>query len=281
MTRDLETTNIEAKMGRHSPCSRLVTVLALSVSLAGCGTWQKFTSAIDDVFTGGTDESVVAAAPVDAVTVEPLEDLAVTDEEDSTDQPGAAYLEGKEHFGAGRLGLALTSFRTALRGYPDSVKTLNGLGATYDQLGRYDLAQRYYERALRAAPESGVTLNNLGYSYILRAGKYGDQRYYAMARTYLERASTLGNAHPAVVANLESIQSATRITQLPLSTPKPTNARIALASADPYSAWVERRSERVSYLVTRPARATVEEAKRLRLLPAVAVYSSQRGRPGS
>ena len=74
------------------------------------------------------------------------------------------YERGKEHFQAGLLGLALQSFRKALANSPDSVATLNAVGATYDRLGRFDLAGNYFQRALSFEPKSAQTLNNIGFS---------------------------------------------------------------------------------------------------------------------
>lgn len=108
------------------------------------------------------------------------------------------YERGKEHFQAGLLGLALQSFRKALANSPDSVATLNAVGATYDRLGRYDLAGNYFQRALSIEPKSAQTLNNIGFSYMLQ-GKLDD------AAEYLKRAFAHDQGDEAITANLAAL----------------------------------------------------------------------------
>lgn len=52
----------------------------------------------------------------------------------------------------GNVGLALESYRRALRDDPASVDALIGIGACYDHMGRFDLSRRAYEQALAIAP---------------------------------------------------------------------------------------------------------------------------------
>ena len=108
------------------------------------------------------------------------------------------YERGKEHFQAGLLGLALQSFRKALANSPDSVATLNAVGATYDRLGRFDLAGNYFQRALSIEPKSAQTLNNIGFSYMLQ-GKLDD------AAEYLKRAYARNQGDEVVTANLATL----------------------------------------------------------------------------
>src|SRR5882724_5774720 len=56
---------------------------------------------------------------------------------------------GKANFAAGRYGVALGQFEQVLAEQPESVRALNAIAATYDQLRNFDLAQQYYDRALR------------------------------------------------------------------------------------------------------------------------------------
>lgn len=102
---------------------------------------------------------------------------------------------GKEHFTAGRYGLALTEFRSAVANSPMSIEALNALAATYDQIQRFDLADQFYQRALIQAPESSQTLNNVGYSYMLR-GKFD------VASAYLREAKRVDAMNATVTANL-------------------------------------------------------------------------------
>lgn len=102
---------------------------------------------------------------------------------------------GKEHFAAGRYGLALTEFRSAVANSPMSIEALNALAATYDQIQRFDLADQFYQRALVHAPDSSQTLNNVGYSYMLR-GKFD------VASAYLREAQRIDALNATVTANL-------------------------------------------------------------------------------
>ncbi len=108
------------------------------------------------------------------------------------------YERGKEHFQAGLLGLALQSFRKDLANSPDSVATLNAVGATYDRLGRFDLAGNYFQRALSIEPKSAQTLNNIGFSYMLQ-GRLDD------AAEYLKRAYARNQGDEVITANLGAL----------------------------------------------------------------------------
>ena len=66
--------------------------------------------------------------------------LGETGGEELFDQ--TAYQRGKHHFNAGRFGLAVSHFQSAVRREPSSIEALNGLAASYDRLGRYDLQTR-------------------------------------------------------------------------------------------------------------------------------------------
>src|SRR5689334_13842809 len=65
-----------------------------------------------------------------------------------TQQPQDPYEAGRGYFEQRQYGLALEAFRNSLRQNPDSVRNLNGVAATYDQMLRFDLADRYYKRAV-------------------------------------------------------------------------------------------------------------------------------------
>ena len=112
----------------------------------------------------------------------------------------SAMARGKAHFGDGQYALSLGAFEQALRDQPDSVRALNALAATYDQLRRFDLADQYYLRAFRQAPESGDVLNNIGYSHLMRGDLLGAERYLA-------RAAPLSPKSTVVEANLQLVRS--------------------------------------------------------------------------
>ena len=103
------------------------------------------------------------------------------------------------HFRAGRYGLAVERFQTALAKNPASIRALNGLGACFDQLGRFELAQAYYYRALDLEGDSVQTLNNLGYSLVL-------QERYGEAVQVLSTARGLEAGNPHVRRNLAKAQ---------------------------------------------------------------------------
>lgn len=60
--------------------------------------------------------------------------------------------EARGLLAVGSVGLALESFRLALRDDPRSVDALTGLASCYDRMGRFDLSRRYYEQALALQP---------------------------------------------------------------------------------------------------------------------------------
>ena len=90
---------------------------------------------------------------------------------------------GKASFAAGNYGIALGQFQQALLVKPDSVRALNAIAATYDQLRNFTAADQYYMRAFRLAPSSPDLLNNVGYSHVLRGDTAGAQSYFALAKS--------------------------------------------------------------------------------------------------
>src|SRR4249919_3104719 len=60
--------------------------------------------------------------------------------------------EGNAQFALGNIGLAIESYRKALREQPDSVPAMIGLASCYDRMGRTDLSRRNYEMALAVDP---------------------------------------------------------------------------------------------------------------------------------
>jgi Tetratricopeptide repeat/LytR cell envelope-related transcriptional attenuator len=110
------------------------------------------------------------------------------------------YDRARQHFTAGRFGLAVKQFEIAVSRDPDSVEALNGLAASFDQLQRFELAERYYLRALNLDPGNTQTLNNLGYSYLM-------QRRYDLALAYLKDALALDPMNEMVQDNLQQAQA--------------------------------------------------------------------------
>ena len=60
--------------------------------------------------------------------------------------------EGNAQLALGNVGLAIESYRKALREQPDSVPALIGLATCYDRMGRADLSRSNYEMALAVDP---------------------------------------------------------------------------------------------------------------------------------
>lgn len=129
-----------------------------------------------------------------------------------------AYQEGKADLAAGRPGLAIVAFETALANEPGSAKVLNGLGAAYDGLHRFDVAQSFYKQALQLEPNSPDVVNNMAIS-LQMAGKPDAMQWFA-------RAEKLDPKNPVIDANVN----------LAAATPAPAPAATTLASSDDPSA---------------------------------------------
>lgn len=174
------------------------------------------------------------------------------------------YQAGKLHFGEGRFGLALKSFHAAKRQDPTSVPTLNALAASYDRIQRFDLAQVYYDKALAIEPRSAQTLNNIGYSMLLRGDRTEALAYFDKAKTIdplnMVVAANLARLAPAAVAAQETDRLTVRVSSV----------------ADRPRAWIERKSERVQYLVTTPDISVVAQAERDGVEPRLIAYSPVR-----
>ncbi len=174
------------------------------------------------------------------------------------------YQAGKLHFGEGRIGLALKSFHAAKRQDPTSVPTLNALAASYDRIQRFDLAQIYYDKALAIEPRSAQTLNNIGYSMLLRGDRTEALAYFDKAKTIdplnMVVAANMARLAPAAVAAQETDRLTVRVSSV----------------ADRPRAWIERKSERVQYLVTTPDISVVAQAERDGVEPRLIAYSPVR-----
>lgn len=167
-------------------------------------------------------------------------------------QESESYEIGKQHLAAGRFGLAVERFESAIRREPGSVEALNALAASYDRLGRYDLSARYYVRALIRDPESLQTLNNIGYSFLL-------QKKFDLALAYLRDAQARDNNDPMVTANLRAakIASWAATPARAATTQEQGPGTSSPPSAKTVSHWLERRHAKVRKLTTRSRQALV------------------------
>lgn len=167
-------------------------------------------------------------------------------DEDTDTTPDDSYSLGKMHLAAGRAGLAVQNFRTAVDEAPSSLDALNGLAAAYDSLGRHDLAARSYARALALEPNSAETLNNIGYSY-LRQGRFD------LAVAFLRDASHRDEDTPVIMANRRVAESA--LAHVGGPAPRYPISKTAVGpqapSRSPYPRLV-RSGRAVQTLITRP-----------------------------
>jgi type IV secretion system protein VirB1 len=148
-----------------------------------------------------------------------------------------AYQEGKADLAAGRPGLAIVAFETALANDPGSAKVLNGLGAAYDGLHRYDVAQSFYQQALQQEPNSPDIMNNMAIS-LQMAGSPEAMQWFAKA----ERTDP---KNPVISANVSLAQAT------PAASPAVAPAATMMATReDPGAAQVTQPTiERASPLV--------------------------------
>lgn len=187
----------------------------------------------------------------------------------------SSYQEGKAHFESRRFGLALDAFREALvEEDPPTVRTLNAIGACYDQLRRYDLAISFYEAALTMNPDAAQTLNNLAYSYILRSDWVRDERYLAKAQTYLSRAAELAPDNAIVLGNRQLLAERRGVragvkTGINVAV-RQVEHRFVHPAQDPYEGWIERVRNGSYFLVTQPSEALADHLRDNRIDPSIA-----------
>lgn len=77
---------------------------------------------------------------------------------------------GRQHLDAGRTGLAIEAFQTALVTGEAAAPAFNGLGVAFARLGRFDLAERYFQRAAAIDPATERYALNL--SRLMRSQDY-------------------------------------------------------------------------------------------------------------
>jgi len=190
-------------------------------------------------------------------------------------QPADPYEVGKAYFAQGQYGLALESFRAALRQSPDSARNLNGVAACYDRMLRFDLADGYYQQALALDPHSVQTLNNLGYSHYRRYEEGYGGEFLASAKDYLDRAKSLVQDNPVIADNIARVEAALTQQSAPaVAAPAPARG-LQVVERDPYAAWIERRSPSELYLVTHPNAAAVALIRSLGVAPSIAALSDR------
>ena len=245
----------------------ILFLLSAAAATSGCS----FTDSLFELPQSSADQLELAE-------LSETEDEAAARESTAPTNVLSSYQEGKAHFQSGRYGLALDAFREALaEEEPPTVRTLNAVGACYDQLRSYDLAIRYYEAALTLNPDAAQTLNNLAYSYILRSEWVRDERYLGQAQTYLVRAAELAPDNAVVLGNRQllaekrGIHEGVRIAaHVPV---RPVETSFLSPHRDPYTGWIERVRGGNYFLVTQPSDALSDSLRRTRIDPAIASIS--------
>ena len=255
-------------MARYGPAGTLRQLAALgmlALSLGGCSTLG---SMFDQPSVTGPGPASTAAAP-------------------ATDFDNA-MTRGKANFAAGKYGIALGQFEQALQAQPNSVRALNAVGATYDQLCNFGLADQYYMRAFRIAPSSPDLLNNIGYSHVMRGDMAGAQSYFALAKS-LDPGNQVLEANLRLAKPLQSTIAANPAPpapQPPFDAPPPapfTAVYRTAAPADTIPLFGETHFVRVApgvqMLVTRPTPPAATNLARAEPAPPAEVASAGRGPP--
>ena len=100
----------------------------------------------------------------------------------------------------GRVGEAVSHYRTAERLEPDYPSTHFNLGRVLLQQGRYPEAIEEFRRTLRILPADAEACNNLGVA-LADSGRYGE------ARAQFERAIRIRPDYPVARANLARVEA--------------------------------------------------------------------------
>lgn len=165
-------------------------------------------------------------------------------------------------------GLALPKVEAYLNANPNSPSGHNLAGAIFDRIGRYDLAAIHYEKALALQGDYLPAINNFGLSKLHRAYAIGRPDLELEAQALLARAVDLSSNPEQLTGTHNAVRAALapkRIAQ-PIVATMPRVAR---------SAWLERRGEKFTYVVTKPS-LSIANALALDLDPSLALVS-----PGS
>ncbi len=164
------------------------------------------------------------------------------------DSKGDHLALGAGELAMGNVGLALGSFRRALRDDPASTDALAGIAACYDRMGRHDLSRRAFEQALAIAPSEGTLYQSLA-SSLDRQGLVAEA-----ASVRREAASRLAATAAPVVTTAGSVAV---LPQLVAAAPSAASVTVALApprAAEPVrpGARLERLSSGEVALLTSP-----------------------------
>lgn len=177
--------------------------------------------------------------------------------------------EARRLFEEGNTAFALARIEAYLAVHADSASGHNLAGAIYDRIGRFELAQMHYEKALALHADYLPAINNFGLSKLQRARATARLDLEQEADALLARALALSSNPGQLASNHAALRSALPAQRAPQTVATPAPPR------EPATAWLERRSEGYSYLVTAPRNAPWQLA-RLDLDPRIALVS-----PGS
>ena len=226
---------------RWIKAGRVIMVSALGWGLVGCSFFEAESGAVK------SDALSVKAAEADA----------------------GALAEARRFFEQNNPGLALTRVEAFLNANPESASGHNLAGAILDRIGRYDLAESHYQKALAVQPDYLPAVNNFGLSKLQRARASGRAELEQEGEALLARARELATEPE----RLASIQNAARaeLSTKPVATPVAAAAPVPAPTVQ-RSAWLERRSESYTYVVTKPS-LEIAEALALDLDPALVLVS--------
>ena len=148
--------------------------------------------------------------------------------------------EARGQLALGNIGLALESFRKALRDEPQSIDALAGIAECYDRMGRFDLSRKNYEAALAIAPADPRLLGALAQSL----DQQGRSSEAAEIRSEIaQRLAVATSPEPGTDVAMTSFDSIAMKTAAPPETsqqalseqlrPVATAAEVTIAVADP------------------------------------------------
>lgn len=190
--------------------------------------------------------------------------------------------EGWGQLALGNVGLALESFRKAVREEPASVEALAGIANCYDRMGRFDLARRHYEAALAIAPGDTQLLARLAGSLDLagRRTEAASVRSEIAQRLAVAAAAVPAPAAPAVDSPIVPVSVAA--VQPAIAVEEPT---VGIAIVPPplppvMTGDIEPSAEQPLVASHVVAAAELPVAPALAAAPAVAVAETAPSKPG-
>lgn len=116
----------------------------------------------------------------------------------------------------GRFAVAAQALQAALFAGGPSIKILNALAVSYDELGRYDLSDRYYQRAVEFDPNNLQTANNIAVSLARRGAPEIAAKVLTIAQTQHPGDTTI--ADNLKRAQAEAIAGPTTVAMTPMPT---------------------------------------------------------------